>query len=100
MIDFTKVIGFQWDLGNAQKSALKHDVLPSEAEEVFFNSPLLISDDEQHSENEQRFWVLGVTHKKRALTIIFTLRQDKTLIRVISAIDQHRKERLLYAKAN
>lgn len=100
MVDFSSIVGFEWDKGNSQKSAQKHDVHPSEAEEIFFNAPLIISDDENHSSNEKRYLAYGVTNKKRFLTVIFTLREKETLIRVISARDQHRKERSVYAKAN
>jgi uncharacterized DUF497 family protein len=99
MINFYSVLGFQWDIGNLQKSAQKHDVHPTESEEIFFNTPLIISNDEKHSNNEKRYLVLGITNKKRFLTVIFTLRESDTLIRVISARDQHRKERIIYAKA-
>ena len=100
MINFSSIIGFEWDIGNSQKSAQKHDVHPTEAEEVFFNSPLIISDDDKHSSIEKRYLAYGITNKKRFLTVIFTLRENETLIRVISARDQHRKERTVYAKAN
>ena len=100
MINFSSIVGFEWDIGNSQKSAQKHDVHPTEAEEVFFNSPLLISDDDKHSSIEKRYLAYGITNKKRFLTVIFTLRENETLIRVISARDQHRKERTVYAKAN
>jgi hypothetical protein len=99
MINFSSVLGFQWDVGNLQKSAQKHDVHPTESEEIFFNTPLIVSNDEKHSNNEKRYLVLGITNKKRFLTVIFTLRESDTLIRVISARDQHRKERVVYAKA-
>ena len=100
MINFSSIIGFEWDIGNSQKSAQKHDVHPTEAEEVFFNSPLIISEDDKHSSIEKRYLAYGITNKKRFLTVIFTLRENETLIRVISARDQHRKERTVYAKAN
>ena len=99
MINLDQIIGFQWDLGNAEKSDQKHDVLPSESEEIFFNDPLLLNHDAKHSQSEPRYLALGITHAGRLLTVIFTLRDNKTLIRVISARDQHRKERLVYAKA-
>lgn len=99
MINFSSVLGFQLDIGNLQKSAQKHDVHPTESEEIFFNSPLIISNDIKHSNNEKRYLVLGITNKKRFLTVICTLRESDTLIRVISARDQHRKERIVYAKA-
>lgn len=40
MINFSSIVGFEWDIGNSQKSAQKHDVHPTEAEEVFFNKTL------------------------------------------------------------
>ncbi|WP_255372796.1 BrnT family toxin [Polynucleobacter kasalickyi] len=86
-------------MGNLQKSAQKHDVHPTESEEIFFNSPLIISNDTEHSNNEKRYLVLGITNKKRFLTVICTLRESDTLIRVISARDQYRKKRIVYAKA-
>jgi uncharacterized protein len=70
------------------------------AEEVFFNNPLLISADDKHSERERRYLALGKTNLGRELAVIFTLRQDATLIRVISARDQHRKERHFYEQAH
>jgi uncharacterized DUF497 family protein len=99
MIDFDSIVGFDWDAGNSRKNEVKHSVMPSEAEEVFFNNPLLISSDDQHSESERRYLALGKTNQARALTVVFTLRQDATLIRIISARDQHRKERNLYEQA-
>jgi len=99
MINFSSIVGFEWDIGNSQKSTQKHDVHPTESEEIFFNSPLIISDDDKHSSIEKRFLAYGITNKKRFLTVIFTLRENETLIRVISARDQHRKERTVYAKA-
>ena len=99
MINFSSIVGFEWDTGNSQKSAQKHDVHPTEAEEIFFNSPLIISDDDKHSRIEKRYLAYGIANKKRFLTVIFTLRENETLIRVISARDQHRKERTVYAKA-
>ena len=99
MIDLTLIVGFDWNDGNARKNE-KHGVSQSEAEEVFFNQPLLLLDDAPHSDQERRFHALGKTHEGRALHISFTLREDGTLIRVISARDRHRKERSIYEQAN
>ncbi len=100
MIDFDSVVGFEWDAGNQRKSEVKHSVTQVEAEEIFFNQPLLISADDKHSDEERRYMALGKTNQARALTLIFTLRRDGALIRVISARDQHRKERQLYEQAH
>jgi len=99
MNQFSSIVGFQWDKGNSQKSAQKHDVHPTEAEEIFFNTPLIISNDDKHSRDEKRYLALGMTNKKRFLSVIFTLRESDTLIRIISSRDQHQKERIVYAKA-
>ena len=96
MIDFDLIVGFDWDVGNRRKNVSKHSVTIVEAEEVFFNKPLLINEDAKHSETERRYLALGKTNQGRQLTVIFTLRQNNTLIRVISVRDQHRKERNLY----
>lgn len=95
MIDFDKIEGFDWDEGNARKNE-KHSVTQAEAEQVFFNEPLFITEDEEHSQSEHRYRALGQTTKERLLTVIFTLRQDGSLVRVISARDMSTKERRLY----
>ena len=96
MIDFAKIIGFDWDPGNARKSEAKHGVSQAQAEQVFFNVPLLTLQDQAHSQQEIRLHALGKTDEGRELHITFTLRQQGQLIRVISARDMHRKERMIY----
>ena len=95
MIDLSVIAGFDWDEGNARKND-KHGVSTAEAEQVFFNEPLLLVDDIRHSEAETRFHALGRTDNGRLLQITFTLRAEGTRIRVISACDMHRKERANY----
>jgi uncharacterized DUF497 family protein len=99
MIDLSKIVGFNWDDGNARKNE-KHAVSMAEAEQVFFNAPLLLLDDASHSQTEPRIHALGQTDESRALHITFTLRQSGQLIRVISARDMHRKERAIYEQAD
>jgi uncharacterized DUF497 family protein len=96
MINWKQVTGFNWEAGNERKSEEKHAVNRSEAEQVFFNQPLLVLTDQKHSKNEMRYHALGISNNARLLHITFTLRSDNTLIRVISARDMHRKERNIY----
>lgn len=98
MIAFDRVVGFDWDDGNARKSEAKHGVSQAEAESIFFRQPLLVVQDVKHSANEPRFHALGRTMHDRLLHITFTLRANGTLIRVISARDMHRRERQFYEK--
>ena len=88
--------GFDWDEGNVEKNRESHRVSPQEAEQVFFNRPLIVADDVKHSETERRCFVLGQTDDNRALFVAFTLRGD--LIRVISARDMSRRERKVYQR--
>ena len=99
MIDLDQVAGFDWDDGNSRKSADKHEVSRAEAESVFFSEPLVIVEDTKHSERELRLHALGKTAQNRLLHITFTLRQNGTLLRIISARDMHRKERTAYEQA-
>jgi len=98
MIDLGLISGFDWDSGNARKNE-KHGVTAAEAEQVFFNQPLLLLEDMKHSQDEPRLHALGHTHDGRLLHITFTIRDAGTLIRVISARDMHRKERTIYEQA-
>ena len=99
MINLSQITGFNWDDGNARKNE-KHGVSMAEAEQVFFNAPLLLLEDSAHSQQEPRVPALGKTDEGRMLHIAFTLRQTGLLIRVISARDMHRKERTVYEQAD
>jgi len=96
--NFSRISGFDWDESNNRKSLRKHDVNHTEAEQVFFNDPLMIVSDMKHSAEETRLHALGQTDGGRFLHISFTLRKKGTLIRVISARAMSRKERTLYVK--
>jgi hypothetical protein len=87
-------IGFQWDEGNADKSLERHGVSDGECEQVFFNEPLLVAEDEAHSEGEQRCFALGQTETGRRIFVVFTIRNQ--LVRVISAREMTAQERRRY----
>ena len=93
---FVQFTGFQWDEGNINKNLYKHNVENWECEQVYFNEPLIILDDPKHSYAEKRWAAFGKTDAGRMLTVIFTKRGS--LIRVISAKDMKRKERIFYEK--
>ena len=96
MIDLSRIEGFEWDRGNSRKSVAKHGVAQNEAEQVFFNEPLLFVQDVAHSVLEARLHALGRTDAGRLLHITYTLRDAGRLIRVISARTMSRKERRRY----
>lgn len=88
--------GFEWDDGNSSKNWHLHSVTDGECEEVFFNLPLIIAADKEHSEVERRFFALGKTDMNRRLFIAFAVRNN--LIRVISARDMTKSEMRKYAE--
>lgn len=87
-------VGFEWDKGNRDKNQHKHDVSRLECEQIFFNEPLLLYDDDKHSQTENRIYALGKTDEERTLFISFTIRNNR--IRIISARDMSKKERKIY----
>ena len=87
--------GFEWDEANARKNRERHRVTPEEAEDDFFNEPLVVRGDVRHSKQEKRYYALGQTGAGRYLFVAFTLRGS--LLRVISVRDMNRRERGAYA---
>lgn len=85
---------FEWDAGNADKNWELHRVSQSECEQVFFNQPLVVHEDDLHSTQENRHFALGHTDAGCLLFVVFTLRGER--VRVISARDMTRKERKEY----
>jgi uncharacterized DUF497 family protein len=86
--------GFDWDDSNIYKNWGKHNVSPVECEQVFFNLPIMIKHDIEHSNDETRYFVLGLTDSHRRLLIVFTIRNNQ--IRVISARDMTKREVRVY----
>jgi uncharacterized DUF497 family protein len=89
--------GFDWDDGNLDKNWQAHGVAFWEAEDVFFNEPLLVRTDTQHSASEARYLALGQTNGGRLLFVSFTVRGP--LLRVISVRDMTRREVIAYARS-
>lgn len=98
MIVLPDPLHFQWDAGNDRKNEEKHAVSMQECEEVFFEEEKLMSHDLKHSHSESRHVLLGRTQSGRLLFIVFTIR-NYHFIRVISARDVNKREKLLYEKA-
>jgi uncharacterized protein len=88
--------GFEWDEDNAHKNWERHHVTPEEAEDVFFNEPVVVRGDTRHSKREKRYYALGQTSAGRRLFVAFTIRGS--LLRVISLRDMSRKESNIYGK--
>ena len=95
--ELAECTGFDWDAGNVDKNWEGHEVSAPECEQVFFQRPILIAADVEHSRTEARYAALGQTAAGRKLTLVFTIRD--TLVRVISARPMSRAERRVYERA-
>lgn len=96
MIDLDSIIGFEWDLGNIDKSKQKHGINANECEEIFFDDNLETFNDIEHSQKEVRYIAIGKTKNGTILYAVFTIRSYR--IRVISARVASKKERNIYEK--
>jgi uncharacterized protein len=91
-----QLVGFEWDEANSDKIARKHGISAKEAEEVFLSETALVIPDSSHSQQEDRFILVGQTLLAAHLFVVFTLRKDK--IRIISARRMHKNEIKKYEK--
>ncbi len=87
---FSNITGFEWDDGNSDKNLIKHRVSDEECEEVFFNDNKKLLKDILHSQDEDRYILLGEAGTGVKMFIVFTLRRSK--IRVISARRLNKRE--------
>ena len=95
VIDWSQIVGLEWDTGNALKNMDKHGISSEEAESVFAQEEILVLKDERHSQSEERWHAFGRSNQDRLLSVTFTVR--KNLLRVISARPMNKRERKHYA---
>ena len=89
---------FSWDEQKNRENQEKHGVSFEEAQTVFFDENALEFFDPDHSEDEDRFLMLGMSFRFRILLVCHCLRQSGNMIRIISARKATRKEQNRYEK--
>ena len=87
---------FDWDANKDARNRRKHKVSFAEAETVFIDEHALLIDDPDHSSDEDRFVLLGVSVRLRTLVVVHCYREDRDLIRIISARKAAPRERDMY----
>ena len=78
-------IQFEWDPKKAQVNLRKHKVSFEDAQSVFSDQHALLIDDPDHSEEEDRFVLLGLSQSLRLLVVVHCYRAEGRVIRIISA---------------
>ena len=89
---------FDWDPRKARANQIAHGVSFDEAKTVFFDEYARIISDPEHSDDEERFVLLGMSVGLRVLVVCHCYRESGNLIRIISARRADKSERREYAR--
>ena len=76
---------FEWDPAKARANRRKHGVSFEEARTVFLDEDALLKPDEDHSDDEDRFILLGLSSTLRVIFVCHCYRQEDEVIRIVSA---------------
>ena len=79
------MITFEWDDAKAESNFKKHGVSFEEASTVFYDPHAIVIDDDEHSFDEDRFVIVGLSAAARVLTVCHCYRELNEVIRIISA---------------
>lgn len=87
---------FEWDPKKAAENRRKHGISFEEAESIFADEFAILLDDPDHSLEEERFLLLGLSAKLRTLVVSHCYRKADDVVRLISARKATREERDVY----
>ena len=89
-------ITFEWDETKNQTNQRKHGISFEEASTVFYDDYAVLFDDPDHSEEEERFLIIGVTSKEKVCIVSHCYRGSDQKIRIISARKATKPEQKIY----
>jgi len=89
---------FEWDPKKAALNLRKHNVAFQDAQSVFSDENALLIDDPDHSEEEDRFVLLGLSQSLRLLVVVHCYRSEGKVIRIISARKADAQEQSSYQR--
>lgn len=91
-------ISFEWAENKNSSNKVKHGISFEEALTVFYDEDALYIDDPSHSEEEERFIILGVSQNANLLVVCHCYRESETVVRIISARKATKNESAQYWK--
>jgi uncharacterized DUF497 family protein len=91
-------IKFEWEAGKATSNKKKHGVSFDEARTVFYDEDARLINDPDHSEDEDRFILLGISSLLHVLIVCHCYRSEGNVIRIISARKATNSEAKIYEK--
>ena len=89
---------FEWDKRKASENRRKHRVSFEEARSAFLDENARVIPDPEHSDDEDRFVLLGLSVRLRLLVVVHCYREAEDMIRIISARKADRSERKQYSE--
>ena len=93
-------IKFEWDNNKAQVNIQKHGISFNEASSVFLDENAILFDDPEHSIEEERFMLLGMSSQTNMLIVCHCYRDADDIIRIISARKATKTETQQYIEIN
>ena len=87
---------FKWDQKKSKSNAKKHGVSFEEAQTTFYDEKAIVFSDPDHSDEADRFILLGTNHKLNTLVVCHCYREKETIIRIISARTADKEEEQFY----
>jgi uncharacterized DUF497 family protein len=76
---------FEWDPNKDEINRRKHGISFEEAKTVFYDEYAILFDDPDHSEEEDRFLILGFSQRENLCIVSHCYRGEDEIIRIISA---------------
>jgi uncharacterized DUF497 family protein len=91
-------ISFEWDDRKAQQNEKKHGISFEEAQTAFYDENARLTPDPDHSQDEDRYILLGLSAVLRVLIVCHVYRQNDEVIRIISARKATKREKQQYQR--
>ena len=91
-----KPLRFSWDDRKNKTNKKKHGISFAEAQTIFFDEDAIEYYDTNHSKDEDRFLMLGLSYRIRVLVVSYCLRKEGAEIRIISSRKATKKEQGVY----
>ena len=89
-------IKFEWDEHKNEINKKKHGLSFETAQEVFYDNEAILFDDPDHSEEEERFLIIGMLKSSKICIVSHCYRNSDTVIRLISAREATKNEKKFY----
>lgn len=90
------ILRFEWDIAKNELNKRKHKISFEEAKTVFYDDNAILFDDPDHSIDEERFLILGISQTEKLCIVSHCYRDNENVIRIISARKATKNETKVY----